>query len=162
MSVWLASQLAHLPLVRAVTLELRDIQAPYTSAGAAALASTLQQLQHLTSVRLNICAGLGREHLVPCPSLQHLSQLRSVDLQLIGTSGQPLDLGTLPSSLTAIRFEDCQVSYTHTSSSASGSAVRLPLLQELDVYMSYPDPHLQQVCLLLCQASALSKLEYNG
>jgi hypothetical protein len=49
---WLASQLAHLPRLR--NLYLADVHEPYTSAGAAALASTLQQLQDLTSLCLKV------------------------------------------------------------------------------------------------------------
>jgi hypothetical protein len=70
---WLASQLAHLPRLRAV--DLQHIQGPYAPAGAAALASRLQQLQGLTWLRL---AGVyGQEPDIPCPSLILLTQLSS-------------------------------------------------------------------------------------
>jgi hypothetical protein len=154
---WLASQLAHLPRLRGLSLGVFH-KAPYTSAGAAALASRLQQLQGLTSLHLG--ADEDHEPRIPCPPLIRLTQLSSLDLENIGTSGQPLDLGTLPGSLTALRFRDCDISYADTSS--SGHAVQLPLLQKLDVYMTSPASNLQHLCLLLRQASALSNLMFIG
>jgi hypothetical protein len=94
--------------------------------------------------------------------LNSLTQLSSVDLKNVGTSGQPLDLGTLPGSLIALNFVDCIVSYSDTSSSASGYAVQLPLLQELEAYMANSHSNPQHVVLLLRQASALSTLIFWG
>jgi hypothetical protein len=158
---WLASQLAHLTRLR--SLNLVGIQAPYTAAGAAALASTLQQLQGLTQLCLKVYSD--DEPRIPCPSLNRLTQLSSLDLENVGTPGQPLDLRTLPASLTALRFKDCDVSYTDASSSDSGAAVQLPLLQKLDVNIVHSPRgkcNLQHVCLLLRQTPALSKLNFMG
>jgi hypothetical protein len=167
---WLASQLTHLPRLR--DLELVGIQAPYTSAGAAALVSRLQQLQELTRLCLKADRfGVqkppdARRPCIPCPALNSLTQLRSVDLEKVGTSSQPLDLGKLPDSLTALSFENCDVSYSDTSSSsASSCAVQQPLLQQLDVSIVSPEGNpggWQPLCLLLRQASALSKLKFVG
>jgi hypothetical protein len=162
----LASQLAHLTRLRAVVIDLqghfRILHEPYTSAGAAALVSQLQQLTNLTQLRLALDPGskLGRR--TPGPVLSSLTQLCSVDLVDVGTPGQPLDLATLPGSLTGLCIQDCDVSYADTSSSTSGSAVQLPLLQKLDMWSENTDPCLQKICLLLRQAPALSKLDFTA
>jgi hypothetical protein len=88
--------------------------------------------------------------------------LSYLELKSVGTSGQPLDLGTLPGSLTALKFVDCTVSYSDTSSSASSCAVQLPLLQQLDANMANPESNPQHVVLLLLQASALRYLNFWG
>jgi hypothetical protein len=139
-------------------------KAPYTSAGAAALASRLQQLQGLTSLRLRADDDdfEDDDHAprILCPPLNRSTQLSSVELENVGTSDQPLDLGTLPGSLKALTFTNCDVSYADTSS--SGLAVQLPLLQKLHVCMTSGTSNLQHLCLLLRQAPALSKLRFMG
>jgi hypothetical protein len=65
--------------------------------------------------------------------------------------------------LTALRI--ARVGFADTSSNSSssgGSALQLPLLQELDFYKNSTDRNHQHVCLLLHQASALSKLKFFG
>jgi hypothetical protein len=156
----LASQLLNLKGLRTLTIDLAHIQAPCSSAGAAALVSTLQQLTGLTQLTLDL--GQNGGHRMPAYSLSSLSQLRSVAMIDVGTAEQPLELITLPGSLTTLYIVNCDVSYADNSSSASAPVVQLPLLRMFGVWRESTDNNLQHVCKLLRGASALREFKYMG